>query len=233
MRRLAATLRWDVLRQYRSGFYAVTAFLVPLSVVLLRWAGGALAAEVVPPLIVVLLLITTFYFAGAILLLEKGEGVLSGLVVTPLRAGEYLLARVGSLALLAIGESLIIVLAGLGMIVNPIALLPGMLMLCGVYALLGTTVITRYDTINEYLMPSALYITLLMLPLLHYTGIWRTPLFYLHPIQPAIELMRAAVEPVGVAMVAYGVLAGGAWLGVSYHLARRSFERFVVRSAGA
>jgi fluoroquinolone transport system permease protein len=69
MRRLAATLRWDVLRQYRSGFYAVTAFLVPLSVVLLRWAGGALAAEVVPPLIVVLLLITTFYFAGAILLL--------------------------------------------------------------------------------------------------------------------------------------------------------------------
>jgi len=233
MRTLHA-LRWDVVRQYRSGFYAVTAILVPIAIVLLRWAGGGpAAAAAVPALLTVLLLVTTFYFAGAILLLEKGEGILAGLVVTPLRAREYLLARVGSLALLATGESLVIVLLGLGLVVNPLALLPGMLLLCGVYALLGTAAISRYDSINEYLMPSVLFVTGLMLPLLHYTGIWPTPLFYLHPVQPAIVLMGAGVGPLPPGDIAYALIAGAAWVGIAYLLAHRAFETFVVRSPGA
>jgi fluoroquinolone transport system permease protein len=233
MRRMLGTLRWDVIRQYRSGFYGVSAILIPLGVALLRWIGaGQEAAAIVPPMLVMLALITTFYFAGAILLLERGEGTLAGLVVSPLRPGEYLAARVGSLALLAIGESLIIVLLGLGLVVNPLALLPGLLLVCAIYTLLGTAAISRYDTINEYLLPSALFVTLLMLPMLQYAGIWPSPLFYLHPIQPGIVLMRAAVEPVGLPALLYGVLAGVAWTGASFALARRSFQRFVARSSG-
>jgi fluoroquinolone transport system permease protein len=234
MRRVLHTIRWDIVRQYRSGFYAVSLLLIPIVVGMLRWAGaGEQAAVVLPPLLVMMLLVTTFYFAGAILLLEKGEGTLAGLVVSPLRTGEYLLARTASLSLLAIVESLVIVVAGFGTAVNPLALLPGMVLLCAFYSLAGTAVITRYDTINEYLLPSVVFVILLMLPMLPYVGILESPLFLLHPVQPSIVLMRAAVLPAATPEIAYGVLGGAAWAGIAFVVARKSFGVFVVRSAGA
>ena len=111
-------------------------------------------------------------------------------------------------------------------------LLSGALSLGGVYTLLGFVAIARYDSINEFLMPSVLLVMALELPLLaHFDFVSRVPLL-LHPVEPPLTLMRAAYEPVAGAELAYALVATGLWLGISYWWARREFGRFIVRAAG-
>jgi fluoroquinolone transport system permease protein len=231
--RLWAVFRWDVVRQYRSGFYLVSLLLVPLLAGLIRATGdGADRYLLAPGMLVMLLLITTFYFSAAILLLEKGEGSLAGLAVTPLRTWEYLAARTASLTLLATAEGLLILLAGLGLGLNLLQLVPGMVAICAIYTLTGTALITRYDSINEFLLPSAGAVVLLLLPLLGELGIWDSPLHLGHPLHAPIVLLRAAVRPVTPLEIGLAMAASLVWIAVLSVIARVSLERFVIRSAG-
>jgi fluoroquinolone transport system permease protein len=235
MKRLVATLRWDVVLQFRNGFYYVSAFFILIWVALWRQLPNAHTLDyalIVPGLVVLNLLITTFYFVGALVLLEKAEDTLTGLVVTPLHAGEYLAARVLSLSLLATLETVLIVLLIYGLDFQVLPLLAGMLLLSGFYTLMGFVAIARYDSINEYILPSGIIVFGLVLPLADHVGWWRSPIFYLHPIQPALVLLRAAFEPMAPWRIAYGLLGALLWLGISAVWAYRTFDRFVVRAAG-
>ncbi len=178
------------------------------------------------------LIITTYYFIGALILLEKGEGTLAGLVVTPLRDTEYLTAKIMSLTFLAMLESILIVVLIYGFNFKPLPLLAGMLLLGGFYTMIGFVTIARYDSINEYLLPSGVVVMLLMLPLIDYFALWESAIFYLHPVQPALVLMRAAFVSVEPWEIAYGVFGSLLWLGLSFAWAHRIFHRFVVRAAG-
>jgi fluoroquinolone transport system permease protein len=235
MKRVISALRWDVVLQFRNGFYFVGALFVLLWVGLLRQiiVGAPFVANLAAPAFVMLnMLITTFYFVGGLVLLEKGEGVLDGLVVTPLRGWEYLASKAVSLTFPAIVESVLIVVLTIGAVFQPLPLLAGMALLGGLYVLLGFVAIARYDSINEYLLPSGVLVALLMLPLLDYVGLWRSALFYLHPVQPALVLLRAAFTPIASWEIAYGLVGAALWLALSYFWARRSFARFIVRAAG-
>lgn len=235
MRRMLSALRWDVVLQFRNGFYYVGALFVLLWVGLLRQMMndapfvGSLAA---PVFLMLNMLITTFYFVGGLVLLEKGEGVLDGLVVTPLRGWEYLAAKAVSLTFLAMLESILIVGLTVGATFQPLPLLAGMALLGGLYVLLGFVAIARYDSINEYLLPSGVLVALLVLPLAGYVGLWQSTLFYLHPVQPALVLIRAAFVPVASWEIVYGAAGAALWLALSYVWARRAFCRFIVRTAG-
>lgn len=235
MTRLLSSLRWDVAIQFRNGFYYVSAFFILIWVGLLSQLPDDPRIDyglIIPGFMVLNLIITTYYFIGALVLLEKGEGTLAGLVVTPLRDIEYLAAKLLSLALLALLESILIVVLVYGFNFKPLPLLAGMLLLGGFYTMIGFVTIARYDSINEYLLPSGVMVLLLILPLIDYFGLWKSAIFYLHPVQPALVLMRAAFVAVEPREIAYGVLGSLFWLGLSFAWAHRIFHRFVVRSAG-
>jgi fluoroquinolone transport system permease protein len=236
MKRLLSTVRWDVLIQFRQGFYYVSVFFVLVCAVLLRQLphdGRVNFGIVIPAFMVLNLLVTTFYFIGALVLLEKGEGTLAGLIVTPLRDVEYLLSKILSLLLLALLESLLIVVLSYGFAFQVVPLLAGMILLGALYTLLGFIAIARYDSINEYLLPAGVMVALLTLPLIDQTGLWHSWLFYLHPVQPALVLMSSAFAPLAPWESIYAVLGSLFWVGLSFVLARHIFLRFVVRSAGS
>jgi fluoroquinolone transport system permease protein len=234
MTRFLATFRWDVTLQFRTGLYYVSGFIILLMVPLLRLLPhdeGVDYRLVLPALVLVNLIITTFYYMGGLVLLEKGEGTLGGLVVTPLRDAEYLIAKIGSLTLLGIIESLLIVIVVYGVHVNLLPLALGAFALGACFTLLGFIAIARYDTINAYILPSVVLLLLLILPLIDHFGLWQSPIFYLHPVQPMLVLMRSASGGEGREVV-YGVLGSFLWFAVSFIWARRHFHRFVVRAAG-
>ncbi len=236
MTRLLSTFRWDLTRQFRYGFYYVSALLILILVALLHQLPGDGSIDfglLIPALVVLSLVMTTFYFMGALVLLEKGEGTLAALVVTPVRDTEYLASKVASLSLLAMVETLLLILLIYGTAFEPLPLLAGMSLLGGFYTLIGFVAIARYDTINEYLLPSILITIALGLPLLDHFGLWESVLFYLHPVQPALVLLRAAFAPMEMWQLAYGVLGASAWVGLSFVWARQLFHRFVVRAAGS
>ena len=235
MRRFVASLRRDVLLQVRYKLVAVSLFMVAFWTGLLALVPEALRPEptlIVPAFMVVNLLTTTFYFICGLVLFEKGEAVLSALVTTPLRDREYLLSKVVLLTLLACVETFGIVVLFFGVDVNWGLLLTGALALGGINTLLGFVAISRYDSINEFLFPSAVLVTALLLPLLPHFGVMSRVPFLVHPVEPPLALMRAAYEPAGGPELVYAVAGALAWLAISYVWARRQFGRFIVRAAG-
>jgi fluoroquinolone transport system permease protein len=235
MNRLLSTLRWDMVIQYRHGFYFASAFFVVVWVALLSQLppdSGLDLARLIPALMLLNLIITTFYYMGALVLLEKADGALVGMVVSPLRDYEYLAAKTGSLTLLGLAESLLIVVAVARSPLNWGFLVGGATLLGCFYTLIGFVAIVGYDSINEYLMPSVPFVILLILPVIDHLGLWQSPLFYLHPVQPMLVLMRGAFAALEPWEVVYGSVGSLAWLGIALYSAQRRFDHFVVRTAG-
>lgn len=232
MTRFLSVLRWDVTLQYRYKFYGVSVFIVAF------WAGifslfpaigqsdGALA---VPAFFVINLNTTTFYFIAALVLLERAEGIHTALATSPLRDFEYLLSRVLSLTFLATVETALVVVIILGGKCNWGLLFLGGIQLGVVYTLIGFILVLPYDSINAFLMPSVIYVTLLLLPLVEHFGGLSQSLFYIHPVEPALVLMRAAYQPVSSGHLVYGAVGGLFWVVVCFVVARKRYEAYLVR----
>ncbi|MCB0148286.1 MAG: hypothetical protein KDE01_11610, partial [Caldilineaceae bacterium] len=83
-----------------------------------------------------------------------------------------------------------------------------------------------------FLLPAVGYMLLLGLPLLTWFGIGQGTFvetaLLLHPLQPVLALLGAAVEPATPATIAYGLAAGATWVALFAWWAASSFHRFVV-----
>jgi fluoroquinolone transport system permease protein len=235
VKRLVAAIRLDAKLQLRNGLYAVTGIVVAFWGTALWFFSQSIrphAALLVPLFVVGNLLMTTFYFVAALVLFEKGEGSLSAVASTPLRDKEYLLSKALSLTALALVESLVIVAFVSDTQTRWGWLLPASALLAAVYTMLGFIAIVRYDSINEFLIPSLGYVLVLSLPLVGHLGFMDSILFLPHPMEMALVLMRGAYasEPIWKVSVAFVGLA--IWFAATLLWARRRFDRFVVRAAG-
>ena len=225
MRRLASTIRNDAVLQFRAGFYFVGAAVAFFYVGLLRLIPDDWPLNLgllIPAALTINVMVTTFYFVAGLVLFEKSEQTLPAIAVTPLRVGEYLGSKVASLTVLALAENAIILF-------EPALLISGLVLLCAIYTLAGLVTISRYESINSFLIPSVFVVTALLLPLLMHFGAVDWIIMYLHPVQPALSLISAAFLPVGRAEIIYGFVGGLAWLGIAYVLARRALDTMAVR----
>ena len=101
MKRLLNAFLSDVRYQWRYGFYLVYLFVIAFFIALIRvlpadWRQTALVAVLLsdPALL-------GFFFIGGILQLERGEGLLDALFLSPLRPWEYIVSKGASLGILA------------------------------------------------------------------------------------------------------------------------------------
>jgi fluoroquinolone transport system permease protein len=219
-------MRWDVLIQYRNKFYAVSGFVVVFWTALLMFASGGIQLDpalVVPMFVAINLVITTFYFMAALVLLERNEGTFTALVVSPLRDVEYLLSKSISLSILALLETLIVVVVIFGINASWLPLLFGSLLFGVFYSLVGFISVSRYGAINEFLIPSAGIVTLMFVPLAGYFKLVDPMVFILHPVQPFIVLLQSAYTQMDVWQVAYAYLGSVAWTVLAFIWARRRF----------
>jgi len=232
MNRVISTLGWDLRIQFRQGFYYAAIFVIVLWVLVLTALPDG-AVEVLLPFIIFFdLSIFGFYFMAGMLFLEKGEGVLHALVVTPLRTTEYLASKAFSLSLLAVLVSVTVVLIAYGPGINWLLFIPGVALNSWLLVLIGFMLATRYDAVNEFLIPSVVYMIPSQLPALWYFGIWEHWLLYLVPTMPSMLLLAGSFQPIEGWQIAYSfVYLIAACVAVTWW-ARRSFERFVVRSEG-
>ena len=93
--------------------------------------------------------------------------------------------------------------------------------------------VARYDSINEYLLPSMLYTAVFALPFLHYAGVLPSPLMYLHPLQAPLVILKGMVAPLTAWEWSYGILYSLLWIALTFAWSRRTFQRFVVARSGA
>ncbi len=230
MSRLAVAIHGDGRLQLRQGFYYAAAFMLAVLVAVGRELPPEILAWLLPVLILSNVQVNTFYFLAGLVLLEKAEGTLEAQVVTPLWPWEYLASKVATLTALSVVENLVLALATLGPGGVTPGLVLGIVLSSVLFCLAGFLAVARYDSINEFLMPSFLYTVALTLPLLPYFGLVESPLFDLHPIQAPLLLLRRAFDGAGLSAAAAAACA--LWTAAFAALCLRAFRRFVVRREG-
>ena len=232
MSRLVATMSWDVRLQVRNGFYYAAGFVALFTALLLLWPSREDLVWILPILVFSNLMINTFYFFSGLVLLEKREGTLEAQVVTPLRTWEYLGSKLVTLSALALAENLAITVFAYGFGFRILPFILGMLLAAVIYCLVGFALVARYDSINEFLMPSFLVTAVLSLPLLPYFGYSEGWWHYLHPLLGPLLLLEAAFAPVPLWEQVYGVVFPLACVVPIFLWSRREFRRFIVASEG-
>ena len=223
MTRLAATLRTDLVVQLRNGFYLATALVVAFSIGFLRWLPKDAAALLLPVVLLENVVVNTFYFASALVLLERGEGTLAAQSVTPLRAGEYLASKVLTLTALSLGEGLLIAAAVGGLDARLAGTALGIGLAAALLCLAGVGLVVRYEALNEFIMPSVVYTSLLSLPLLGYFGVGAREWYLPHPIQGPLDLLQARSPQTGA--LAYAIGYPALWIVPAYVWSRRNLRR--------
>jgi len=227
--RLLTTLKLDAALQFRNGFYYVAVFVAVLTIVLLRsFLTSEEIAYFLPPIFLLMIPASTFYFIGGLILLEKGEGTLEGLVMTPLRTGEYIISKTVSLTFLATCESLCIVGFTFGFDRGLPVLFAGIVVMAVIYTLLGFAFSVQYASIMDYLMPAVVFASVLQLPFIHYFELWDFPIFYLWPTQAPLILMKAAFEPVVLWEKVYAVSYSIISVAFAYRWCERAFYRDII-----
>jgi fluoroquinolone transport system permease protein len=225
MRRLAATVACDARLQHRNGFYWAVGLVVAFWLLLATRLPALQWGLLLPVVVLNNLLITAYFFVGGLVLLEKAEGSLQARMVTPLRSAEYLASKVLTLSVLGLLENAVVVAAVARGVPRPHWLAAGTLLAGAMLCLFGFVVVSRYDSVNEYLMPSAAYTTLAMLPVVPYFGIAASPLWYVHPMQAPLLLLRASFAEVPAPLLAYSLAYGLLWTGLLGRMAARALDR--------
>lgn len=224
MRRLAATIGTDVRVQFRNGFYFATVFVVIASILLLRWLPADAARLILPVVVLENVLMNTFYFVSGLLLLERVEGTFAAQSVTPLRIDEYLASKLATLSALSLAESLSIGVAVFGIDARLIAMALGIALAAPLFCLVGVALVLRYDSINEFLLPSVPYTALLTLPVLGIFGVGSPDLYLPHPIQGPLELMQISAPPTADRLI-YAIGYPLLWTVPVYRWSRRALNR--------
>ena len=153
----------DARLQYRYGIYAAYAFVVAFYVALLVWAGPFL-----PPWFVGLVIFTDpaavgFFFRGALMMLERSEGVRTALAVAPVAPGDYLIGKTVTLTGVAL-LACCVLLAFVHEAPNPVLLLVGVALTSVAYVGIGVPIALRFRTVTGYLVGSGGFLVPLIAP---------------------------------------------------------------------
>lgn len=231
--RLISAIRYDLKLQFRHGFYFAYLIICIIYTIIVRSLPAGIRAPVLTMVILTDPSVLGFFFLGGIVFLERGQKILEGIFITPLRMGEYIWSKVISLTLLALLSSFLISLASVGPVFNPLWLFLGVVLTSILYVFLGFTLVAITESVNRYLITSPLYVVWTMIPLLDYLKIVESPWFYLIPTQASLTLIDAAfaAKPPAELLLAVGILIASIALACMW--ASKWFYKYIVLRTGA
>jgi fluoroquinolone transport system permease protein len=164
MKRLANTFLTDLRYQWRYGFYFIYAFLVIGFIVLIRLLPESWKQTAVVAVLLSDTALLGFFFIGGVLQLERGEGLLDALFLSPLRPWEYIAAKAASLGLLSMLAGCLIAFGSGVPSVNFVRLAPAMLLGSACFTLLGISISINLRSMNAFLSIDGLWEGILLVP---------------------------------------------------------------------
>lgn len=227
MRLLSAT--WADMRfQAKHGFYLVYVIIAIMYLIILSFLPENIFSVALPLVVFSDPSVLGLFFIGGIILLEKGQGVLMVLVVSPLRSREYILAKVISLAFISVLAAFAITFFSHYPAVNWGLLLIATILTSAIFTLLGIMINAGCNTVNQYMLKTIPYMLLFSLPcfsLIWFPNSW---MFSVFPSVAALKLMLGAYHGISwheaMALIIY-------LLGICYLLLQRTtrvFEKKIV-----
>jgi len=140
-------------------------------------------------------------------MLEKVQGVLSVLVVSPLRTIEYLLSKVVSLALVSVLAAFAITGFSNYSNVNWLLLFLSTVLTSGIFTLCGIMINAGCQTVNQYMIKTIPYMLLFVIPCVSLIGFPYSWVFTIVPSVAALRLMLGAYTGIhfyeAIALIVY------------------------------
>lgn len=204
--RLKGALQTDIRFQFKQGIYAIYVVVTLFYIVLVSALPESIHNIVVPLIVFSDPSVVGFFFIGAVIMLEKAQGVLTYLTVTPLRLSEYILSKVLSYTLLAEIAGFTIVLLIYNGPVNWLLLFVGIFLTSIFFTLLGFLAAANCKTMNQYFLRMLPYMLIGILPCFGMIPSAYTNLLHLFPSLTALELVYGAFHSLDMSRaIAYGI----------------------------
>lgn len=162
--RLLSALKADVLFQFKQGFYFVYLILSLFYLIIFHQLDTTWLPYIMPVVLFMDPSVLGLFFIGGILLLEKEQGILSLIYVTPLRVWEYILSKIISLCFISLMAILLISLIAYKDAVNYVYLIISVILTSVFFTLIGFLVATRSKSVNDFFVKIIPWMMMLMLP---------------------------------------------------------------------
>ena len=173
-------------------------------------------------------------FIGALVLFEKSENILQALVITPMKVDDYLLSKIFSLTILSVISATVFMalLSIFGAVeFNVLYLALGILLASVMLILIGFIIVSRVNSINEYLMGMAVaFLGLTFPPMLNISGLYENVIFYVWPTHASLTLFKGVFFSSGLETweIIYGIGYQVFWIALLYFLAKKAFHKYIV-----
>ena len=241
MNRLLTAIKTDVTVQIRTNLYTIGIGVgVVVAVALSQLAPPDQLFTVIPTLMLLVIGGSTLLYVAGMILFEKDEGTLNAVIVSPMRATEYLWSKILTLSGLATLES-IIMIGGTMLIMslsetmtwpNLFLLLTGIIFIGVIYTLIGIIMIVRFDKITDFLIPMSGVAVVLQLPFLYFLGWVEQDILLVIPTSAPTVLMQAAYGPLTTGEWVYGVGYTTTLVTILSIWAYRAFQTHIVAKGG-
>lgn len=235
MTRLLSTMKLDMTVQYRNKLYHITLGLAALIVLgAVFFLEKAQLRSVLPAFFMLGVGGTTYMFVAGMILFEKSENTLSGLIVTPLTTRDYMVSKVVTLVILAALEASITIFIAYGFGFNWLLMYGGLILVAAMMVLIGIITVVRYDSVTDFLVPTIFIGIGTELPvfMLFDFGAFFNALWYVIPTSAPFLLMVGGFNDIPAWQLAYGVGYSLLWIAVLGYWAHRAFEHHIVMMGG-
>lgn len=226
----------DLRTLYRSGYLWVSLAVFGLMLVVALQASRLDFAgyeRFIAAVILFDVVLSPLMLVGLMVLLERGEGAFAVLCVSPVPTPAYIVARVLTVSLISLAQTLVIVLVVYDGALSPLALTAGLAGAASLSALFGFVIIAYFDDLYAYLFPMIGAIMALGVPgygvLLGIAPEWLS----WHPTAGALVLIETAFSldaPQGPARASASLAA---WILAAGGLAYLAVRRMRARIGGA
>lgn len=218
----------DMRFQFKQGFYMVYVLITVMYLIILSFLPDDLVSVGLPLVVFSDPSVLGLFFIGGIIMLEKMQGILSVLVVSPLRTAEYILSKVISLAFVSVLAAFAITGFSSYDSVNWLLLFFSTVLTSAIFTLCGIMITAGCNTVNQYMIKTIPYMLLFVLPCFSLIGFPYSEVFTIIPGVAALRLMLGAYSGIplyeAVGLILY--LAGMNYLFLRWTI--RVFENRII-----
>jgi fluoroquinolone transport system permease protein len=221
-------MKQDARFQARHGFYIVYVFVSLFYILILRWMPVDVRDDAAPVIVLMDPAAVGFYIVGAGVLLERSQGVLDPLFVTPIRLQDYIWSKTVTLAFLGFVSGEAVLIGSLGRVTLLESV--GLYAIAVIMSLFGLALAVRAKTVNMFLIKASVVMIMLLLPLLTYFHLISSSIFSVLPTAAALRLLSSSSTPLSLQEgIAIGVNLSS-WLVFAYQLAYRACKQFLMQA---
>ncbi|WP_226659268.1 ABC transporter permease [Pseudalkalibacillus hwajinpoensis] len=227
--RIVAQIKTDIAFQVKHGFYLAYFIIAIIYIIFLRFIPLDWKETGAILLIFSDCSFLGSFFIGGIILLEKDQGMIDQLLISPLRISEYILSKALSLSCLATLASFVILFASFGPSLPYTSILLAVFG-CSLFAtFLGMMIAINAKSVNQYLLITPLFVPIFFLPLANYFSLPAPSFLEWTPSYSTLQLISGFHS---ISDLAFHLFILSSWIFLFFFLVKYHYERILSKKAG-